>query len=441
MDICVIGTGYVGLVTGTCLAELGNRVHCIDQDQPKIDLLQKGEVVIYEPGLSKLVKKNLRRRRLFFSGESPRGIEKATVIIITVDTPTNSDGSVDLTNVWKVAEMIGEHFNSDKLIIVKSTVPVGTCAAIKAELARILNERGKKFRFELLANPEFLREGSAVHDFMNPDRIVIGCDNQAAAGLARSLYAPLIKRSGCPFLVMDPQSAEITKYAANGLLATKISFINELAKLAELTGADITKVSRGVGCDRRIGPFFVEAGLGYGGSCFPKDIKSLTRILSDYGLDSGLLNAVARINQSQRDYFLQKIKNHFNSNLTGKTFAVWGLAFKPETDDLREAPSQTIINGLLAAGASVKVFDPRAKLIPEALPDWDKNRLFFSRDQYAVLTGADALIIITEWDCFKRADLGKIGRLLKRRLIFDGRNIFEPAAPRKLGFEYFSIGR
>jgi UDPglucose 6-dehydrogenase len=442
MQICVVGTGYVGLVTGACLAALGNQVTCVDNDVDKINRLKTGEVLIYEPGLRELVSENRQKERLDFTLDIGCAVEKAAIIFITVNTPTSSEGSADLTQVFSVAKSVGNFINNNKQVIVKSTVPVGTCVKINELISKIQMERETCFPFEVAFNPEFLKEGSAIKDFMHPDRIVLGSDNPETIRLMKELYASITSKNGCPLLVMDVKSAEITKYAANCMLATRISFINELAKLCDCTGADITKVVAGVGSDQRIGRHFLQAGLGYGGSCFSKDIKSLIKTFSDYGLHVDLLKAVEHINQSQRNYFLNKIKVHYKEQLQGKTFAVWGLTFKPETDDLREAPSLTVIKELLSQGAKVKVFDPQwTKSKLKACSQFDAAEPDFCQEQYEALEDADALLVVTEWECFRKPDWEKIKRLLKMKVIFDGRNIYDPVKIDEAGFQYYGVGR
>jgi UDPglucose 6-dehydrogenase len=439
VDICVIGTGYVGLVTGACLANLGNRVICIDNDPDKISCLQTGKITFYEPGLTEIVEENMTKERLLFSQDISYGIKNAALIFITVNTPAARDGSADLTEVVNVSQKIGNYLNQDKQVIVKSTVPVGTCAKVSDLIFQIQMEQNTNFSCEVAFNPEFLKEGSAVHDFMEPDRIILGTDNLETVRLMKELYAPIISKTACKLLVMDPRSAEITKYAANSMLATRISFVNELAKLCELTGADITKVTAGMGSDSRIGPEFLKAGLGYGGSCLPKDVQSLMKTFSNYGLNPELLKAVEQINQSQLDYFVNKIKAHFGMQLSGKVLAVWGLSFKPDTDDLREAPSLKIIKALLKAGAIIKAFDPQVK--QSAGNQLANVNLLFCCEQYAVLEGAEALILFTEWECFKNLDFAMMKKLLKEPVIFDGRNLFEPSEVRSIGFQCYGIGR
>jgi UDPglucose 6-dehydrogenase len=384
----------------------------------------------------------MQKERLDFTLNIGCAIENASIIFITVNTPAGSDGSADLTKIFNVAKSIGDFINNNKQVIVKSTVPVGTCAKINELISKIQMERETYFPFEVAFNPEFLKEGSAVNDFMQPDRIVIGTDNETTIQLATDLYSPITQKGNCPLLIMDLQSAELTKYAANCMLATRISFINELAQLCELTGADITQVSRGIGSDKRIGVHFLQAGLGYGGSCFSKDVKSLTATLAEYGLNTDLLKAVEQINQSQREHFINKIKAYYGTELNGKTLAVWGLTYKPETDDLRESPALTVIKELLSRGAKVKVFDPQWSNLKLQIPaEFDPAKLVFCREQYEALEAADALLLITEWECFQKPDFEKIKRLLKTRVIFDGRNIYDPDIIRKAGFRYYGIGR
>jgi UDPglucose 6-dehydrogenase len=443
LNICVVGTGYVGLVTGACLAAMGNQVICTDNDQAKIRRLQNGDNIIYEPGLAEILAANLHEGRLIFSKDTGYGIENSPIIFITVGTPADRDGSTDLGHVFSAVEEVGKYINADKHIIIKSTVPVGTNFKIKSILSRIQMERKTGFRCEVVSNPEFLREGSAVNDFMYPDRIVVGTDNSDAVRLLRKIYLPVMCNAHCQLLIMDPPSAEISKYAANYMLAARISFINELAKLCDMTGADITKIARGIGSDHRIGPSFLQAGLGYGGSCFPKDIKSLGKTFSAYGLNSDLIAAVDQINQNQPHYFVNKIKAYFGSELRGKVLAVWGLTFKPETDDLRKAPSLAVIKELLAAGTVVKAFDPQLRHTAKEkeVSELTKSNLLLCNDQYEILKEAEALIVVTEWDCFKNPDFPKMKELMREKVIFDGRNIFEPTTVRNCGFHYYGVGR
>lgn len=443
MKISVIGTGYVGLVTGTCLAESGNNVVCMDIDEGKIAMLNSGKVPIYEPGLEELIRRNVAHGRLSFTTDMSRAVKSSNVIFIAVGTPPGEDGSADLKYVINVAREIGRYMNGYKVVVNKSTVPVGTGERVKAAVAA-----KTRFKFDVVSNPEFLKEGSAVDDFMKPDRVVIGADRARAMEIMQELYAPFV-RKGDRTLVMDIRSAEMTKYASNAMLATKISFINEMAIICASLGADIDSVRRGMGYDKRIGFEFMFPGVGYGGSCFPKDVKALVQTARDHGVEAKVLRAVEAVNDRQKSLLSNMIIAHFAAMsakksvktakpLAGKTIALWGLAFKPRTDDMREAPSVVIINSLLRAGAAVKAHDPVA--MNEARKIF-KKRVQFSEDDYETLRGADALAVVTEWSEFRKPDFQKIKRLLKKPIIFDGRNIYEQAELRKMGFTYYSIGR
>jgi len=443
MRISVIGTGYVGLVTGTCLAESGNDVICMDIDERKIEMLNSGKVPIYEPGLEELIKRNVAHDRLTFTTDMSKAVKKSEIIFIAVGTPPGEDGAADLKHVLDATRQIGRHMNGYKIIINKSTVPVGTAEKVKAAVAAKTTHS-----FDVVSNPEFLKEGSAIEDFMKPDRVVIGADSARAMEIMQDLYAPFI-RKGDRTLVMDIRSAEMTKYASNAMLATKISFINEMAIICASLGADIDNVRKGMGYDKRIGFEFMFPGVGYGGSCFPKDVKALVQTARDHGVEARVLKAVEAVNEQQKSLLSSMIIEHFAAMgtkkgvktakpLAGKTVAVWGLAFKPRTDDMREAPSVVIINNLLRAGATIKVHDPVA--MNEARKIF-KKRIQFSEDDYEILRGADALAVVTEWSEFRTPDFKKIKKLLKKPLIFDGRNIYNKAELRKLGFTYYSIGR
>jgi UDPglucose 6-dehydrogenase len=443
MNISVIGTGYVGLVTGTCLAESGNHVICMDIDERKIELLNSGAVPIYEPGLEELIKRNVAHGRLNFTTDMAKSVKNADIIFIAVGTPPGEDGSADLKYVLGAAKEIGKHMNGYKVVINKSTVPVGTADKVKAAVAS-----KTRSKFDVVSNPEFLKEGAAIDDFMKPDRVVIGADSPKAAALMEDLYAPFV-RTGKPILIMDIRSAEMTKYASNAMLATKISFINEMALICAGLGADIDSVRKGMGYDRRIGFEFLFPGAGYGGSCFPKDVKALARTAHEHGIDAKVLKSVEAVNERQKSLLSNMVLNHFSGKgpkkratakkpLAGKTIAIWGLSFKPRTDDMREAPSVVIINNLLRAGAAVKAHDPVA--MDEARKIF-KNRIKFTEDNYEALRGADALAVVTEWSEFRVPDFQKIKRLLNTPVIFDGRNIYNQEELRKMGFTYYGIGR
>jgi UDPglucose 6-dehydrogenase len=444
MSLAVVGTGYVGLVTGTCLAEMGNSVTCVDIDKRKIDMLRDGIIPIYEPGLDDLVKSNALSGRLQFSTDLDGAIEKNDILMIAVGTPPNEDGSADLQHVLNVAKTIGQKMNEHKIVITKSTVPVGTGDKVKATIAAELKKRGSSLTFSVVSNPEFLKEGAAVNDFMKPDRIIVGCEDDEAREKLRQMYQPFVL-NGHRVIFMDIRSAELTKYAANGMLATKISFMNEVARVAEKVGADISAVRQGIGSDARIGFHFIYPGIGYGGSCFPKDVKALVRTGRENGLEMQILEAVESVNQSQREFFTQKIERFFTSGLKGKKFAVWGLSFKPETDDIREAPALDIIEHLVQAGATVAAFDPIAientKNYLQQQKPHTLTSVHFSDNQYEVLKQADALLLITEWKPFRSPDFAKMKSLMKAAVIFDGRNQYDPEQLRTNGYHYISIGR
>ena len=432
MKIAVVGTGYVGLVTGTCFAETGNTVTCIDIDENKVKKLSNGEITIYEPGLEKIFLRNLKEKRLFFTKDLAGGIKDAAIIFLALPTPPGEDGSADLKYILGVSEDLGKILTTYKVIVDKSTVPVGTAEKVQAAI-------GKNFKgdFDVVSNPEFLREGVAVDDFMKPDRVVIGTSSERAKKIMSDLYAPFV-RQGNPLVFMDERSAELTKYAANSFLATKITFMNEVASLCELLGADVDMVRRGIGGDERIGKRFLFPGIGYGGSCFPKDVQALVKSSGDVNYDFKILNAVMTVNEKQKLHLIPAIKKYFNNNLQGKRFALWGLAFKPNTDDIREAPALYIIDALLSEGASVVAYDPEAiKNVRNQLG----NAIGYAEDQYSALEGADALIIATEWSEFRTPDFEKISSILKNKVIFDGRNVFDLNQMKELGFYYVSIGR
>jgi len=439
VKVTIIGTGYVGLVSGACLADLGNEVLCLDLDQSKIDLLNSGGIPIYEPGLEPLVRHNVQAGRLRFTTDVEAGVHHGQFQFIAVGTPPDEDGSADLRHVLDAAGNIGRHMIEYRVIVDKSTVPVGTADLVRQAVAAALAERGLELPFSVVSNPEFLKEGAAVEDFLKPDRIVVGADDARATQLMRALYAPF-QRSHERMLVMDVKSAELTKYAANAMLATRISFMNELANLAEQLGANIEQVRVGIGSDPRIGYQFLYAGAGYGGSCFPKDVRALQRTADHNGTHLRVLKAVEEANEAQKQVLLNKLTARLGSDLTGKRFALWGLAFKPNTDDMREAPSRVVIDGILTRGGRVTAYDPVA--IDEARRIYrGEQRVTFAESPFAALDGADALIIVTEWKEFRSPDFGNLKGRLKQPVIFDGRNLYDPAMVRAAGLEYYSIGR
>lgn len=432
MKVCVIGTGYVGLVTGTCLAETGNQVTCVDIDAEKVARMKRGEIPIYEPGLDVLFERNIRQGRLTFTTTLSDGIKDAEVLFLALPTPPGEDGSADLSYVLAVAEDLGPLLQNYTVVIDKSTVPVGT-----ADLVRKTIGQSAKVPFDVVSNPEFLREGFAVEDFMKPDRIVIGTSSDRAKQLLSELYAPYV-RQGNPIFFMDERSAEMTKYAANAFLATKISFMNEVAQLCERVGGNVDQVRLGIGADDRIGKRFLFPGLGFGGSCFPKDVLALvhTAAQTDYSFE--ILKAVLKVNQGQRQFFADKVLAHFNGNLQGKTIGLWGLSFKPDTDDIREAPALYLLDRFLQAGATLKVYDPEAMEHVKALYG---ERLYFANDSYDAAEGVDALVVATEWSVFRSPDFSRLKSLMRQPLIFDGRNIYDHKKMEALGFSYQSIGR
>ncbi len=430
MKIAVIGTGYVGLVVGTCLAETGNRVVCVDIDENKIKRLHAGEVPIYEPGLEELIQRNVAEERLTFSTDVAQAVRDAKAVFIAVGTPQDEDGSADLRHVLAVARTIGTAMHGYRVVVVKSTVPVGTNDKVREEIGK-----HTKHEFDVVSNPEFLKEGAAIDDFMKPDRVVIGTTSTRATEVMTELYSPFL-RTGKPILVMDPRSAEMTKYAANAMLATRISFMNEMARICDAVGADVNEVRKGIATDERIGAAFLFPGAGYGGSCFPKDVRALVRTAESHGHTPRIVNAVEEVNEAQKHVLFAKLKAHFGE-LKGKRIAVWGLAFKPRTDDMREAPSVVLIDALVGAGASVTAFDPEAMA--------EARRRIGDRVRYATsaldaLDGADALVLVTEWNEFRHADPEEIRARLKAPVVFDGRNIFNPARMRAQGFVYYGIG-
>ncbi|MEN9427329.1 MAG: hypothetical protein RLZZ220_1678 [Pseudomonadota bacterium] len=439
MKITVVGTGYVGLVSGACLAEMGNDVLCLDLDPEKIRILKEGGIPIHEPGLDQVVARNVAAGRLHFTTDVQEAVQFGTIQFIAVGTPPDEDGSADLQYVLSAAKAIGRHMTDYKVIVDKSTVPVGTADKVKAAVRAELDARGENIPYSVVSNPEFLKEGAAVDDFMRPDRIVVGAEDDQAIFLMKALYAPF-QRNHEKLLIMDLRSAELTKYAANAMLATRISFMNELALLAETLGADIELVRHGIGSDPRIGYHFLYAGCGYGGSCFPKDVKALIKTGADSGHNLRVLNAVEDANDAQKLVLVDKVVERFGEDLSGKHFAVWGLAFKPNTDDMREAPSRVIIAELFRRGATVTAYDPVA--MPEARRVFGEDaRLVYAERPMQALDDADALLIVTEWKEFRSPDFDVIKAKLKSSIIFDGRNIFDPALPKKAGLTYLSIGR
>jgi UDPglucose 6-dehydrogenase len=432
MKISVVGTGYVGLVTGTCFAETGNYVTCIDIDKEKVKSLRKGRVPIYEPGLDVLFERNQREGRLTFTTDLAEGIKGSTVIFLALPTPPNEDGSADLNYVIEVAEQLGSLISEYTIIVNKSTVPVGTTAIVRNTISEKTH-----VEIDVVSNPEFLREGVAVDDFMKPDRVVIGTSSEKAAEIMEELYAPLV-RQGNPVLVMDEKSAEMTKYAANSFLATKITFMNEVANLCEILGADVDMVRKGIGTDNRIGKRFLFAGIGYGGSCFPKDVQALAKTADQANYDFQILNSVMSVNEKQKIKLIDKIRAYFNHNLKGKTIAIWGLAFKPYTDDIREAPSLANIRELVNEGAHIKAYDPEAA---ENVKKLSLPQVEVCEEEYETLRDADALLIVTEWPVFRTPEFMRMKQLLKNNVIFDGRNLYELDTMRKYGFNYISVGR
>ncbi len=439
MKVTVIGTGYVGLVTGTCLAEAGNDVVCLDVDAAKIATLNDGGVPIHEPGLEPMIRRNASAGRLRFTTDADLAVAHGALLFIAVGTPPEEDGSADMRYVLAAARGIGQRMTDFKVVVGKSTVPVGTADRIRAAIADELSVRGVKLPFAVASNPEFLKEGAAVEDFMKPDRVVIGANDERAIAALRAVYAPFM-RNHDRLLVMDVRSAELTKYAANAMLATRISFMNELANLADALGADIEHVRQGIGSDPRIGYHFLYPGVGYGGSCFPKDVKALRHTASEHGRPLLILDAVEDVNDAQKLRLVEKIVARLGDDLTGRTFALWGLAFKPNTDDMREAPSRAVVAALVARGARVRAWDPVA--IPEARKTLGgEKQLSFATSPMAALEGADALVVVTEWQEFRSPDFDAIRRVLREPLVFDGRNLYDPALVRAAGLEYFAIGR
>jgi len=436
MQIAVFGSGYVGLVAGACFADIGNDVICVDIDKNKIDKLNQGHVPIFEPGLEDIIKRNVKEERLSFTTDKISAIQKSQVIFIAVGTPPDEDGSADLKHVLNVAETIGKNLDKFKVIVDKSTVPVGTADKVTTEIRKHTDSE-----FAVVSNPEFLKEGDAINDFMNPERVIIGTSNEQAADIMRTLYLPFI-RIGSPIIIMDEKSAELTKYAANSILATKISFMNELANLCDIVGADIDWVRKGIGADQRIGPHFIYPGTGYGGSCFPKDVKAIIKTAKDFKFDLKVLKSVEEVNEHQKTILFSKIQDYFKNNLSGKTFAMWGLSFKPRTDDMREAPAINMINVLTEMGAKIQAHDPEA--MDEAkriFGDRVDKDIYFFKKRYDCLEKADALIVMTEWNQFREPDFHLIKELLTTPAIFDGRNLYQPGRMRNMGIDYFCVGR
>lgn len=432
MKIAVVGTGYVGLVTGTCFAETGNQVTCVDIDHAKVERLKAGEIPIYEPHLDSLFERNLRQGRLHFTTNLAEGVKDAKIIFLALPTPPGADGAADLKYILKVADDLGKILKEYCIVVNKSTVPVGTAEKVKAAI-----DANCSVDIDVVSNPEFLREGYAVDDFMKPDRVVIGTNSERAKNMMTELYGPFV-RQGNPVYYMDERSAELTKYAANAFLATKITFMNEIANLCERVGANVDSVRIGIGSDDRIGKRFLFAGIGYGGSCFPKDVQALAKTADEYNYDFRLLDAVMSVNEKQKVSIVQKIKDHFKGNLKGKKAALWGLAFKPDTDDIREAPALYIVDELLKEGVSVSAFDPEAM---KNVKQMTGDKISFGKDEYDVLNGSDFLIIATEWAVFRTPDFEKIASSLKQKLIFDGRNVYGLKQMQDLGFTYYSVGR
>jgi len=432
MKLAVIGTGYVGLVVGACFAETGNEVICVDRDKAKIRLLNKGKIPIYEPGLEELVRRNRAEKRLTFVTGLPEAVKAADVVFIAVGTPMGEDGSADLQHVLAAAREIGRSMNGYKVIVDKSTVPAGTAAKVRDVI-----KKETRHPFSVVSNPEFLKQGAAVEDFLKPDRVVIGADDDRAARIMTDLHSPFT-RTGAPIMVMDTTSAEISKYAANAMLATRISFMNEMANVCEKFGADVDQVRKAIASDRRIGSAFLFSGIGYGGSCFPKDVQAMVKFAADKKYRFRVLEAVEQVNELQKLRLLEKLEKQFGKSLKGKTIAVWGLAFKPRTDDMREAPAIPLIEGLIKRGAKVRAFDPVARDVAKKIFG---SRITYAKHAYDTLKGADALLVVTEWNEFREPDFSRVKKLMKQPLIFDGRNIFSPSHIRGLGFTYHSIGR
>ncbi|OEK02469.1 UDP-glucose 6-dehydrogenase [Roseivirga sp. 4D4] len=436
MKITIVGTGYVGLVTGTCFSEVGIDVTCVDIDQKKIDGLKEGVMPIYEPGLETMVLKNVEKGRLNFSTSLKESIQDSEAVFIAVGTPPGEDGSADLKYVLAVAKEVGEYMNDYIVVVTKSTVPVGTAQRVKNTVSQALADRNSELSFDVASNPEFLKEGAAIQDFLKPDRIVVGVETERAQKIMEKLYKPFLL-NGHPTIFMDVPSAEMTKYAANSMLATKISFMNDIANLCEIMGADVNMVRKGIGSDSRIGTKFIYPGVGYGGSCFPKDVKALIKTAEENGYQMRVLKSVEDVNNDQKSVLVNKVKSHFGNDLSGMTFAVWGLSFKPKTDDMREAPSIVIINQLLGLGAQIKAFDPVA--MEEAHRDLG-DTITYTKDEYEALVDADALLLVTEWPEFRIPNFTVVSKLLKNKIIFDGRNVYDQNEMKELGYTYFGIG-
>ena len=439
MKVTIFGTGYVGLVTGTCLAEMGNHVLCLDVDAAKVARLERGEIPIFEPGLEPLVTRNHAAGRLQFSTDAAAGIAHGEALFIAVGTPPDEDGSADLSYVLAVARSIGEHLAAPKVVVNKSTVPVGTADRVRAAIADVLAQRGANVEFDVVSNPEFLKEGDAVNDCLRPDRIIIGASSARAIELLSKLYAPF-NRNHSRIVLMDERSAELTKYAANAMLATKISFMNEVANIAERVGADVELVRQGIGADPRIGYHFIYPGVGYGGSCFPKDVQALERTAHAHSYPARLLEAVEQVNRAQKHKLFELIARHFDNDLRGKTVALWGLAFKPNTDDMREAPSRSLMEALWETGARVRAFDPEAREETRRIYG-EREDLALCDEAYAALRGADALAVITEWKAFRSPDFERVRTVLNTPVLFDGRNLYDPATVETAGLAYYGIGR
>lgn len=436
MKITIVGTGYVGLVTGTCFAEVGIDVTCVDIDQKKINGLKKGIMPIYEPGLEAMVKRNYDKERLHFSTTLGEAIQDSEAVFIAVGTPPGEDGSADLQYVIAVAKEIGQNMNNHMVVVTKSTVPVGTALKVREAIQEEISQRSSNIEFDVASNPEFLKEGAAIQDFLKPDRIVMGVESDRAKKIMEKLYKPFVL-NGHPIIFMDVPSSEMTKYAANSMLATKISFMNDIANLCEIVGADVNMVRKGIGSDNRIGTKFIYPGVGYGGSCFPKDVKALIRTAKQHGYEMQVLNAVESVNDAQKSVLVKKVKAHFGEDLSGKIFGIWGLSFKPKTDDMREAPSIVIANELMAAGAKVQAFDPVA--MEEAKRDLG-DTITYAKDEYDALVDADAMLLVTEWPEFRVPNFNVLGKLLREKVIFDGRNIYDRQELEDAGFTYYGIG-
>ncbi len=439
MNVTIVGTGYVGLVTGTCLAEVGNHVLCIDNDVDKIEGLKQAKLPIYEPGLDNLVRENLQAGRLEFSEDIKQGVDYAEVIFIAVGTPPDEDGSADLSHVLAVAKAIGENLNNYRVVVTKSTVPVGTADKVRTAIKQVLGEKEVEVEFDVVSNPEFLKEGAAVEDFLKPDRIVIGVDSDRSFDVMHRLYQPF-NRNHDRVIRMDIRSSELTKYAANAMLATKISFMNEMANLAEKLGADIESVRQGIGSDPRIGYHFIYPGCGYGGSCFPKDVQALHRTAKQHGYNARILSAVEAVNNDQKSVPVKKLVKHFGEDFSGLTFALWGLSFKPNTDDMREAPSRVIIEQILSKGGQIKAYDPIA--MQEAAHIFQQQQAIeLVKDPYQAVYQADALVVVTEWKMFRALDIDLLKQKMRQLVIVDGRNIYDPPVLKNAGFGYYGIGR